>query len=333
MYNTTEHYCHLLGVTPDASVQDIKKAFRSKAKAYHPDKNKNGNTEQIFIAITEAYQHLLAHKKNPTPTYHQPVKDDIEEARDKARQKARAYAKMRYEEFLKSDFYKNDQAFVVLLNHLQFFLSILFVTLPVVLIAHFVFNSKILGAVLGIIIAFFWQKAYKKYVDLDIEVLKQAITTILNIKATQFTISIIANLYLFLNFTLNTQITTAFNVGIFLTTNILAYLGIYFANYLKKDSTIIYVAPLVVNFFFMMNYTFSDTITTETYIFKHKYVSFGGSRAQKTSSIILENNQYQEYAYFRFFLNFENMKNKHQITYVFKEGLLGFRVLNSYQFI
>jgi len=49
-------YYQILGVSNDASPDDIKKAFRRLAHQYHPDK-KEGN-EQKFKEINEAYQVL-----------------------------------------------------------------------------------------------------------------------------------------------------------------------------------------------------------------------------------------------------------------------------------
>ncbi|GAJ04072.1 unnamed protein product, partial [marine sediment metagenome] len=50
----------LLGVSPDASVEEIKKAYRQKSNKYHPDKPTGD--EDIFKAITAAYEKLLAAK-------------------------------------------------------------------------------------------------------------------------------------------------------------------------------------------------------------------------------------------------------------------------------
>lgn len=49
----------ILGVKDDASKDEIKKAFRSLAKKYHPDRNKgNAESERRFKEISEAYETL-----------------------------------------------------------------------------------------------------------------------------------------------------------------------------------------------------------------------------------------------------------------------------------
>lgn len=52
-------YYNILGVKPDASEKEIKKAYRKLATQYHPDKNKGDKaSEEKFKEISEAYQVL-----------------------------------------------------------------------------------------------------------------------------------------------------------------------------------------------------------------------------------------------------------------------------------
>jgi molecular chaperone DnaJ len=51
----------ILGVKPDASPEEIKKAFREKAKKYHPDVNPNN--EEYFKLVVEAYETLIDPEK------------------------------------------------------------------------------------------------------------------------------------------------------------------------------------------------------------------------------------------------------------------------------
>ena len=53
-----ENYYDILGVSRNASPDELKKAFRQKSKEYHPDVNKDPGAEDKFKEINEAYQAL-----------------------------------------------------------------------------------------------------------------------------------------------------------------------------------------------------------------------------------------------------------------------------------
>jgi DnaJ-class molecular chaperone len=53
----TEHYA-ALGLKSDASLADIKKAFRQKASQFHPDRNTAADAPAQFRQVQEAYDVL-----------------------------------------------------------------------------------------------------------------------------------------------------------------------------------------------------------------------------------------------------------------------------------
>ena len=53
-------YYDLLGITSDATPEEIKRAYRKLANQYHPDKtNGDKDKESLFIGIKQAYECLI----------------------------------------------------------------------------------------------------------------------------------------------------------------------------------------------------------------------------------------------------------------------------------
>ena len=59
---TIKDYYNVLGLTSDSSIEEIKKAYRRKARLYHPDINPAPDAKEMFISITEAYEFLIAYQ-------------------------------------------------------------------------------------------------------------------------------------------------------------------------------------------------------------------------------------------------------------------------------
>lgn len=66
MSNNKRDYYEVLGLSKGASEQEIKKAYRSLAKKYHPDMNKSADAEAKFKEINEAYEVLSDPQKKAT---------------------------------------------------------------------------------------------------------------------------------------------------------------------------------------------------------------------------------------------------------------------------
>ena len=58
-----ENPYNILGVSPTASAEEIKKAYRSLAMRHHPDRNTHPGAESRFNAIKTAYELLSDPKK------------------------------------------------------------------------------------------------------------------------------------------------------------------------------------------------------------------------------------------------------------------------------
>src|SRR5512142_100432 len=56
--NVSQDYYAVLGVPPDASQEDIRKAYRQLARQYHPDAQEAPGTAMLFRELQVAYEVL-----------------------------------------------------------------------------------------------------------------------------------------------------------------------------------------------------------------------------------------------------------------------------------
>lgn len=90
-----KQYYQILGLTPDATPDEIKRAYRKLAMKYHPDVNQSPNAKQRFTEILEAYEYLTGVRKASKRGF-----TDAEKERfyDLMRKVAEEKAKARYRE-------------------------------------------------------------------------------------------------------------------------------------------------------------------------------------------------------------------------------------------
>lgn len=103
----------ILEVSPNATIKEIKDAYRKKAARIHPDVNPSPTAHDDFIALTEAYESMLRGKtgrvynetsRNYTRASTAYSEDDLKE---QSRERARRAARMNYQEFINSEYYKS----------------------------------------------------------------------------------------------------------------------------------------------------------------------------------------------------------------------------------
>jgi hypothetical protein len=61
---TITDYYEIFDLPLGSSIDEIKKAYRKKARQYHPDLNSSPDAQDLFIRITEAYEFLIANHEN-----------------------------------------------------------------------------------------------------------------------------------------------------------------------------------------------------------------------------------------------------------------------------
>ena len=111
--NLTDYYA-ILGLPVNSSLEDIKKAYRKKARLYHPDINHAPNAKDQFIGATEAYEFLIANHesiKTDDEAYRQAMEDWRKYRQDRSRRRANAYARTSYNTFKSTKFYNTTRIF------------------------------------------------------------------------------------------------------------------------------------------------------------------------------------------------------------------------------
>jgi hypothetical protein len=111
---TLTDYYEILGLPLNASADDIKKAYRKKARLYHPDMNPARNAIDLFINATEAYEFLLAYHekiKADDQAYNQAMDEWRRYRQTRSHKRATAYAHTSYGSFKNTRFYKTTRIY------------------------------------------------------------------------------------------------------------------------------------------------------------------------------------------------------------------------------
>ncbi len=118
----------ILDLPVNSSVNDIKKAYRKKAREYHPDINPSPDAIDIFIRITEAYDFLISSHQtiqNSEQEYEQAMTDWRKYRQDRSHKRATIYARTSFTTFKNTSFYKTTRIFNGTTIILSFVISIL----------------------------------------------------------------------------------------------------------------------------------------------------------------------------------------------------------------
>jgi hypothetical protein len=111
---TISEYYSVLDLPLNSSIDDIKKAYRQKARMYHPDINPSPDAKDMFISATEAYEFLIANYNkihDSDETYRQAMEDWRKYRQDRSRQRATAYSRASYARFKNTKFYRSTRIF------------------------------------------------------------------------------------------------------------------------------------------------------------------------------------------------------------------------------
>jgi hypothetical protein len=125
---TASEYYKILDLPDDSTVEEIKKAYRKKARLYHPDINHASNAKDLFICVTEAYEFLLAYHekiKADEEAFIQAMEDWRKYRQHKTRRRAAVYAQTPYRTFKNSKLYRSTRIFDGTTILFSFFVSVI----------------------------------------------------------------------------------------------------------------------------------------------------------------------------------------------------------------
>jgi len=313
----TEKYYNILGLNANARLEDIKKAYRQKAKLYHPDVNKSPDAHEKFILLSEAYEYLhklKSEKVSKSSThYHrrkasqQAYEQWIRNERAKAQERAREHARMKWEEYKKTDHYKNTEAVNTAIDFLML-LTFLFVLIGIPIIAYSVQGKSgfwVSGIIL-IITSPIWIHVFSKKNLIKPKVLLNAFIRLVKIKTAQIALAIFVNIFIVFRIGLSTLI------PIWVLLLLIAgsiFIGWLLSNFsktnIRKEMLMYGIAPGLISLFLLINFLFSNNLVTETYRFNNhtKVISDGKVHYRSSTYIYLENNAYKKYKGIRVHLN------------------------------
>ena len=339
VHTSTDTYYRILGVGENASLAEIKSAYRKQALLLHPDRNKAPSAHQDFILLTEAYEYFSGVKSGKI----NPSSNNWEaKAREEARQRAAEHARMEHEEFINSDYFKTSEAAEVVLNHFLF-LFVLVGMFGAPVVGYLLIGMHGLWAGLFIMVGTSpgWLSVlFEDRPKLGLALLGNAMIYLSRNLTVMTIVFSIINFILLLRIDIITAVPFNLLPLVFIIPCILLWLG---SRFLKPElriyfspKAIVCIAPTMVSLFFLLNFLFAGNYKTETYAYQPKmeWYSFrgGGGRYEATSMINLEGNKYEAYKGFRMFYDYDAVKASRSITYTFAEGLFGLRVIKSFRF-
>ena len=332
-------YYEILGISSNATLSEIKRAFRNRAKELHPDVNKSPNAHEQFILLLEAYDYLINLKTGKVYTRNTTEDgaytsykrwQDSEAAR--ARHRAEYFSKIKYEEFEKSSYFKTVTSLSTIFEHLGFFIAVgILIPLPIILTILYGLDGFIISLLAVFITLPLVRSAIKSRSSINVTEFFKAIAFVTKTRNASIVALTIFNLFVIFKVGFQTLIPFRSLILIFvLSMSVFYFLTRFDLKKSKRSSAVISFCycPFVLNLLFVINFLFSANPGWETYSFKPMENNTDG----KLAYITLENNRYRDFNGIRIFASYDGMKNNNKIAYKFEEGLFGFRVMKDFRF-
>lgn len=336
-----EKYLEILGVAADASEDELKKAYRDKAKLYHPDVSKLENAHEKFVLLSEAYEFLTNRLKNPHygQKDHKSNHEWSENARKNARENARKAAQMKYHEFINSPYYKSMTEVSKVGDYAIFaLLYVLFAFLLLYMIKMENLPGLILFSVFLVLNTILFFRMTKKGPKLTSKNTQNAIKLIVGSRLFFYAICVFAAIFFFAKFSLNTFIQDLHLLFFYSITSLITGFFTYLPfRFMKKQRLflILAFAPMLTGLFFGINSFSRYTTIEEVHFFQFRVNAYHTNVLEIPENGIfdLENDAYSQFSGIRFFPNYDNAVHAAGVKYYSRKGILGIRYLQDYEFI
>ncbi len=299
----------------------------------HPDVNKNENAHEQFVLLNEAYEYLInvesygsTSTDSSSQNYQWTQQDWQEQQRENAKERAREYARMRYSEFIKSDYYKEQKVVDTVTTHLLVLFSILLLTLVPIIMLSILGIEAIVGiAIINIVLLPIHLQAYQNLRLLNFKEFRSSFGKLFQISSFQIVSLLLINVLLVVKVVGNTLASTSFVLSAY-SIAILLFLILTRTSKIRKFMSFA-VGPTIVTMLFFINYLFAAYPTQQ----KFKIVSNGYS--QESSMITLADRQLEKYPGIRIFYDYQEVRDAEEVVYTFEYGILGLIVMTDYYFI
>lgn len=332
---------------PNTSSIELKKKYRKLILKFHPDKNQLDDAKQKFIEVTDAYQFIKTYHELYGPYIHAEAYNVDKSFYNEANHKSKMYQNMTYDELNDTEFSSFTDAILIIGEYgLLFFEIATLCILPISILLLFHLKGLIVYMFILILTLPIHVPIIRELIQNPPSGFGMACNSILNNRYTYFIVALIYNLYVYAFIVIQTLITLWETIALYALIIIIGSVAFYFG-YFKTKTKLTFKLKWFSSFLitlsclhvlFCVNFYFTNNAQEECYTFVNQKVYNRSTslyyRKQRASSLIyLQDNAYASYPGIRIFKNYDEMLIDEAICYVFEDGLLGLRVMKSYEFV
>ncbi len=334
-------YYDILQVSEQASVEEIKKAYRKKAKQYHPDINSSPTAEADFIQINTAYEYLINEKLglsyNSEKRRYQSTGTEWNAAHQEAANKrAEYYARKRYKDFIKSQYYKESKLIDNFANFAGLMLYAAFIFIfPFAMSLFYDVPAWGMSLMFALMSIPGWGPLLMQ-TKFSLPNIREGAKLTFQSSYMEAVLYFIIFFIIYFTVGFRTLITVYEVIGYLL---LLSFVVIrinkvaWKMENLKTLITKASVAALIFAGMLCVNYFISFGEQEEVYDFKLVFEENKYGQMKPTSTGLLENNAYSNYPSIRFFFDREDIRMDKKICYTMKRGIFMYRVYSRREFI